>query len=173
MRQGHSSGDSDFDELIVEMTKIGDQIQSNPVVKAAVNYLQLGGVSIYTVNAIYTEYYERSYPWNHFVGLALMVSGYCGWIAARVALGNLFAVRPKALGLVKTGIYSKIRNPIYVFGTIYFLGLGIYVSLSWWLLALGLVAVVFAQLFRSAAEAKVLQEHYGEEYDQYAKNAWV
>ena len=39
------------------------------------------------------------------------------WIAARLQLGESFSVRPEARHLVTTGIYSKIRHPVYVFGT--------------------------------------------------------
>jgi protein-S-isoprenylcysteine O-methyltransferase Ste14 len=169
-----TSDSSDVDELFAEMLKIGDQMQNNPIIKGALHYMQLCGVTFYTMHMFYQElYYEKEYPWNHVIGVVLMICGYVGWITARLSLGNLFAIRPQALGLVKTGIYSKIRNPIYVFGTIYFLGLGVYVSLSWWILVTAISLVVYAQIFRSAAEAKVLREHYQEEYEQYEKDVWI
>lgn len=107
------------------------------------------------------------------MGIVLMTLGYCGWIAARIALGTFFTVRPRANGLVKTGIYSKIRNPIYVFSMIYFIGLGLHedIPFPWIVLAVAVVAVV--QMKRSAAEAAVLRQHYKEEYNQYENNVWV
>lgn len=168
-----SSEDSDVDELLAEMVKIGDLIQENPHVKALLHYMQLGGVSVYTMRMIYHELSAEFCPWSHMVGMVLMLSGYAGWISARIALGNLFAIRPQAQGLVKTGIYSIIRNPIYVFGTIYFVGLGIYSDISWWVLASAISVVVYAQSVRSVAEAKVLRAYYPEEYNQYEKDVWI
>lgn len=37
-------------------------------------------------------------------------------IVARIELGGSFSVRPKAQALVTHGLYSRIRNPIYVLG---------------------------------------------------------
>lgn len=171
--RGRATEQSDYDELIFEMAKIGDVVMENPLVKPLLHYMQLCGVSFYTGNLLREEYSKDSYTWDVSIGLLLMLVGYLGWISARIALGNLFAVQPKALGLVKTGIYSKIRNPIYLFGTIYFIGFGIYVRLSWYFLVAGIGAVIYAQHFRSAAEAKVLREHYGNEYELYEKDVWI
>ena len=48
-----------------------------------------------------------------WVGLVLAAIGLSGVILARRTLGQSFSVAPKARALVTTGIYSKIRNPIY------------------------------------------------------------
>ncbi len=36
------------------------------------------------------------------------------WIYSRIQLGEAFSLIPKVHILVKNGIYSKIRNPIYI-----------------------------------------------------------
>jgi protein-S-isoprenylcysteine O-methyltransferase Ste14 len=42
---------------------------------------------------------------------------------SRIQLGDSFSVSPQAKQLVtRGGLYSRIRNPIYVFGTIVFAG---------------------------------------------------
>ena len=43
-------------------------------------------------------------------------------VLARLELGSSFSVRPKAQTLVTHGLYSRIRNPIYVFGGLVFAG---------------------------------------------------
>src|SRR5262249_11596499 len=47
-------------------------------------------------------------------GLILLVIGFVLWTAARFQLGTSFTVTPQARQLVSTGIYSRIRNPIYI-----------------------------------------------------------
>jgi len=44
---------------------------------------------------------------------------------ARLQLGASFSVKAKASKLVTTGLYSKIRNPIYVFGALFLVGIAI------------------------------------------------
>jgi protein-S-isoprenylcysteine O-methyltransferase Ste14 len=58
-------------------------------------------------------------PWNaeRYIGTALTLIGVGCIGVARYQLGTSFSIRPEAHQLVTTGLYSKIRNPIYLFGT--------------------------------------------------------
>ena len=56
-----------------------------------------------------------------FVALGLSVVCAALWLVARLQLGAAFSVRPEARQLVETGLYSRLRHPIYVFGTAAFL----------------------------------------------------
>jgi protein-S-isoprenylcysteine O-methyltransferase Ste14 len=62
-------------------------------------------------------------PWTamRIVGLTLMTSALILLTIARIQLGNSFSVAPQATQLVTHGIYSRIRNPVYVFGTFVFM----------------------------------------------------
>src|SRR5271163_258230 len=60
---------------------------------------------------------------TRWIGLALSLLGLAGVILARYTLGRSFSVTAKATELVTTGIYSRIRNPIYVCGMIFLVGL--------------------------------------------------
>ena len=51
------------------------------------------------------------------VGACLLGLGFILWTVARFQLGSSFAVTAQARHLVTHGLYSKIRNPIYVFGS--------------------------------------------------------
>jgi hypothetical protein len=64
-------------------------------------------------------------PWNtqRYIGTALVVAGGSFIAVARYQLGNSFSARAEAHELVTRGLYSKIRNPIYVFGAVTFAGL--------------------------------------------------
>ena len=63
-------------------------------------------------------------PWNseRYVGTFLAVVGVSFIALARYQLGKSFSIRPEAHQLVTAGLYSKIRNPIYVFGTVFISG---------------------------------------------------
>src|SRR5208283_5161263 len=62
------------------------------------------------------------------VGLLLGLIGLAGVIVSRHTLGRSFSVAPRAAALVTRGIYSRIRNPIYVSGMIFLLGLVVLVG---------------------------------------------
>jgi protein-S-isoprenylcysteine O-methyltransferase Ste14 len=86
-------------------------------------------------------------------------------------LGKSFTVTAQARKLVTTGLYSKIRNPIYFFGGVAFLG----VFIAWGNpYALGGVAVLYSamQLSRARKESAVLEEAFGEDYRRYKANTW-
>jgi protein-S-isoprenylcysteine O-methyltransferase Ste14 len=85
-------------------------------------------------------------------------------------LGNSFSVSPQATQLVTRGIYSRIRNPIYVFGTLVFTGLFLFLERPFLLLLL--VPVLILQITRAGAEARVLEAHFGDEYRQYKAHTW-
>ena len=56
-------------------------------------------------------------PWNteRYAGVALAMIGIILLFTARFQLGRSFSVTAQARKLVTHGVYSKIRNPIYVF----------------------------------------------------------
>jgi protein-S-isoprenylcysteine O-methyltransferase Ste14 len=111
-------------------------------------------------------------PWTalRVLGLILMLGGAVAMIVARLQLGNSFSILPKARELVTRGIYSRIRNPVYVFSAILIAGLFLYVNRPQYLwLFLILIPV---QILRARAEGKVLEERFGEAYTQYKARTW-
>jgi len=91
-------------------------------------------------------------------------------VVARFQLGAAFSVRAKAQRLVTTGVYAKIRNPIYVFGQLVFVGVALMAE-RWWLL-LPAVLLVPLQMWRARNEARVLRAAFGEEYERYRERTW-
>src|ERR1039457_6626755 len=75
---------------------------------------------------------------TRWLGLALCLIGLSGVIVARATLGRSFSVRAKATELVTAGIYSRIRNPIYISSMIFIVGLILMVRYP----ALGVVLVI-------------------------------
>ena len=107
---------------------------------------------------------------QRIMGTALMLVGIAGIVTARFQLGKSFAIRPQAHQLVTRGIYSKIRNPIYVFGVVMLLGfvLVLHRPMLW----LVVVAVVIMQTVRAHREAKVLEAAFGDAYREYCRKTW-
>jgi len=111
-------------------------------------------------------------PWHvrRFIGISMAVVGFVLWVLARVQLGGAFAVRARAKTLVTTGLYSKFRHPIYLFGWIAYLGLFI----SWGKLIplLCFILIYPVQILRARKEEKVLEQAFGEEYHRYKARTW-
>jgi protein-S-isoprenylcysteine O-methyltransferase Ste14 len=115
-------------------------------------------------------FWPGNWDWQRSAGAGLMVLGIAGVIVARYQLGRSFSMRPKAQQLVTHGIYSKIRNPIYVFGTIALAGLVLTLRRPdlWAVLA----GIVIMQIVRAHREAQVLEAAFGEGYREYRRKTW-
>ena len=103
-------------------------------------------------------------------GLCLLVAGFVLWTVARFQLGKSLAVTAQAKQLVTHGLYSKIRNPIYVFGSCVIAGLILTLGRPLWLLVF--LIVIPLQIWRARVEARVLEAKFGEEYRKYRASAW-
>ena len=102
-------------------------------------------------------------------GTAIAIPSFVLFLLARIQLGGAFSIKAKAQKLVTTGIYSRIRNPIYVFGGLMVAGLFLYFRPGWLLLFIVLVPL---QIARTRKEEKVLAEKFGEEYQRYKAGTW-
>ena len=109
---------------------------------------------------------------RHVIGMGMAAIGLPLWFTARLQLGTSFAVRPKAKALVTTGLYSKFRNPIYLFGGLAYGGL-----LIAWGKVIPLIAFAllypFYQFLRARKEAQILEKTFGDEYRRYRKGTWL
>jgi protein-S-isoprenylcysteine O-methyltransferase Ste14 len=111
-----------------------------------------------------------SWDWQRTVGTTLMLVGLAGIATARYQLGRSFAVKAEARQLVTYGLYSKIRNPIYVFGTILIAGFVIFIRrpMGW----LFVLIVTVLQIIRAHREARVLEGAFGDAYRDYRRKTW-
>jgi protein-S-isoprenylcysteine O-methyltransferase Ste14 len=100
----------------------------------------------------------------------LALIGLAGVILSRYTLGRSFSVRAKATALVTSGIYSRIRNPIYVSGMLFIGGavlmIGRIEGLAFFLV------VIPMQIIRARREAAVLEAEFGDAYREYRKQTW-
>ena len=97
------------------------------------------------------------------VGLALLLT-------ARIQLGRSFAVSAQARKLVTTGLYSRIRNPIYIFSAMFLAGVA--VAAGYPMLLVILLVLIPVQIVRARREEQVLQAAFGEEYLRYKGQTW-
>jgi protein-S-isoprenylcysteine O-methyltransferase Ste14 len=105
-----------------------------------------------------------------WVGLLLALICLAGVILSRYTLGRSFSIAPKATALVTCGIYSRIRNPIYVSGMIFVAGVVLMVQRAE-LLAV-LLVLIPVQIIRAGREAAVLEAKFGDAYREYRKRTW-
>jgi protein-S-isoprenylcysteine O-methyltransferase Ste14 len=92
------------------------------------------------------------------------------FVLARWQLGSSFSVKAKANQLVTTGLYSRIRNPIYLFGGLFAVGVSLFVSV-WGPLVVALILMPL-QIARARREERVLADAFGEEYERYKSKTW-
>ncbi len=114
----------------------------------------------------------RAGEWDmqRYAGAALTLIGITGIATARFQLGRSFAIKPEARQLVTRGLYSKIRNPIYVFGALLISGVVLLLHRPrLWLLV---IAVVIMQIVRAHQEARILETAFGESYREYRRKTW-
>ena len=114
----------------------------------------------------------RQRPWMamRLAGAFVAIGGYALFITARLQLGASFSVSPQAKKLVTRGLYSRVRNPIYLFVGVMWLGLIVALHLYWMFAPFLLLLVM--QLIRAGREAKVLEERFGQAYLDYRAQTW-
>jgi protein-S-isoprenylcysteine O-methyltransferase Ste14 len=122
--------------------------------------------------AVYVEWQHAPAAWTslRIAGLGLAVVGFILWTVARFQLGSSFTVIPQAKQLVTRGLYSRIRNPIYVFGSLFIAGYILLLGRPIWLLIFAVVIPL--QIWRAGKEAQVLEASFGEAYRQYRSKVW-
>jgi len=111
-------------------------------------------------------------PWTigRFVGAVLMGVGAVLWILALRELGDSFTWKVQTTRLVTTGLYAKIRNPVYIFRGVAIAGWFLFLGLPW-LLIFGVIAVP-VQWIRARREAAALQQQFGDRYREYRRRTW-
>jgi len=134
--------------------------------------LNYGTLALVAVSLLIFLMYSWGPPWTvpRIAGLAIAIPSFLLLALARIQLGRAFSVQAKASTLVTTGLYSRIRNPIYVFGSLMIAGLILWANKPW--LLLGFVVLLPLQIYRSRTEERVLAEKFGASYLDYKRQTW-
>lgn len=105
-----------------------------------------------------------------FLGAVILISSVTVMFVARAQLGGAFSAEARAVKLVKGGVYSCVRNPIYVAGCFQFLGVALLAES--WLPLLIIPVLVPIQMRRADREAQILEAAFGAEYLQFRQATW-
>jgi protein-S-isoprenylcysteine O-methyltransferase Ste14 len=134
------------------------------------NHKLMGAIVMIAMAALLWDKHHTPLPLHQIMGALIAIPCAGLWLLARLQLGKSFAVTAQARELVTTGLYSKIRNPIYVFGLLTLCGIVIYLGQFWWLLAVPALAGL--QVWRVRAESAVLEAKFGDEYRNWKAQTW-
>lgn len=119
---------------------------------------------------LYWKFHPAAWTAMQTVGLCLFAIGFVLWTVARFQLGNSLTVTPQARELITSGIYSKIRNPIYLFGSTVIGGFVLLLGRPWWLLVFAVLLPL--QFWQARNETRVLAAKFGEAYRKYRASTW-
>lgn len=114
--------------------------------------------------------FDRVWKLHQLIGVSVMIPSFFLWALARLQLGMSFSGGARATALVTHGLYSKIRNPIYVFGGLFIAGLFTFIGNPY--LALLLLIIIPIQLARIRREETVLEAAFGDDYRAYKRRTW-
>jgi protein-S-isoprenylcysteine O-methyltransferase Ste14 len=134
--------------------------------------LKIATVAVVAVAVIILGMNARNLDWTpmRMAGIAIALPSFVLFVLGRIQLGAAFSVQAKATSLVTTGIYSRIRNPIYVFGALMIAGIILCLQRPWFLLIFAVLIPM--QVIRSRKEEQVLTEKFGDAYREYKRKTW-
>jgi protein-S-isoprenylcysteine O-methyltransferase Ste14 len=107
---------------------------------------------------------------RHFAGIAIIAVSFACWATARLQLGDAFTGRARAHSLVTHGLYARLRNPIYMFAELLWIGMLVFMGQP--LLFLSLAISIPLQWWRARNEARVLEAAFGDRYRAYRARTW-
>jgi len=116
------------------------------------------------------QFWHQAWTPMRIAGVVIGLPSFALLILARIQLGRSFSVHAKAQALVTHGLYSRIRNPIYVFGGLAIVGIFLFLGVPkfLWLLVL----LIPLQIYRARKEEQVLAAKFGDEYQAYKARTW-
>jgi protein-S-isoprenylcysteine O-methyltransferase Ste14 len=105
-------------------------------------------------------------------GLVLVAGGAALLVLGGIGLGGAISGSFSPMALVTTGIYSRVRHPMYLGGALSLAGLGLYIES-----ATGVCATVVlawpSYWWAAAEEERRLREKFGGTYAAYHKRTWM
>ena len=127
-------------------------------------------ILIVAITSLALRFAHEPWPPLRIAGAAIALTSLVLILIARFQLGRAFSIRAKATRLVTTGLYARLRNPIYLFGCFFCLGVAMFVP--FWPLLLVLILIIPMQVARARREAAALEAAFGDEYRRYRQQSW-
>ncbi|HKQ50728.1 MAG TPA: methyltransferase, partial [Pyrinomonadaceae bacterium] len=69
------------------------------------------------------------------------------------------------------GLYSRIRHPIYLFGSAAYFGA--FLALQIWPILAAWLLLLPVEVVRARRETRLLRATFGERYESYRKGTWL
>jgi len=113
----------------------------------------------------FVDPYKMNLPaWLRYIGLALFIIGFVFFIISHMKIKGQESGK-----LATSGIYSKIRHPMYFGFIIWLIGLPIFTNAAF---TLASVVIWIPQIlyWRASEERQLEKEH--EDYQEYKKKTW-
>jgi protein-S-isoprenylcysteine O-methyltransferase Ste14 len=130
--------------------------------------LAFGDVTLYAALLVFGVIWRRDAL--ALVGAFIAIIGFTLVIIARLQLGDSFTGRAEARALVTSGLYSRIRHPVYFFGVLALCGIAI--CLRSICFNVYLLITILGLLWRIRRENKVLREKFGMAYADHRRQTW-
>jgi len=117
----------------------------------------------------FNDPYEINLPsWARYTGLAVFIIGFCLFIFSHTVFRPL--VRGQETDkLITTGIYSKIRNPMYLGFIIWIIGLPVFTNAAF-TLASAIIWIPHILYWKSSEERQLAKKY--KDYQEYKKRTW-
>ena len=148
--------------------------RKNAFINKIILYFQTISVFV-SFSMIYYQHF-RHQPWSmsRIIGLFISLVGYVLWCLSRLEIGESFAFLPqqqRSVKLIKSGVYSLISHPIYIFSSISLFGYILFIARPKLLVIF--VILIPLQWYRAKQEQAVLIKVHGKEYEDYLQNVIV
>lgn len=119
---------------------------------------------------LFASLWPQQPEFYHYLGVIISLSSFTLWLVSRVQLGNAFSISPDAKFLVKSGVYSKLRHPVYYFSVLALAGIALFL---WNAVAAGtVILLILLESYRIKEEEKLLIKIFGREYEEYQRSTW-
>ena len=131
-------------------------------------------ISLGVACPIFIKFPIGSSPIIPYLGLMIILAGMIFRFTAIYTLGKMFTVNVTINDnhkIKKDGLYSILRHPSYSGSILSFIGFGISLN-NWISLIIITILIVSAMLYRIKIEEKLLIEHFGSDYLEYAKKTY-
>jgi protein-S-isoprenylcysteine O-methyltransferase Ste14 len=129
-----------------------------------VNIVIIFGATLY----LYSQYWQNT-PTQYLLIFLTTVAFYM-WGFAQYVIGDALNLMPHANKFVSSGVYKKIRHPIYVASTLIFICWTFYTNNIW--IFLWTTCVLTLQITRAFFEEKAMYKKFGDAYTKYKKQTW-
>ncbi len=139
---------------------------SNPIHRGMIEYLLLIGTGI--LGLFFSWSKLPFFPVLNIVGGILILSGFLFHVYAEKNHKQAHEKSADIVKIVKNGVFSKIRHPLYLSAII--INLGIALAFGVVLTLLIALCSIFHWIITALKEEEFLLQKFGQDYSQYKKN---